>query len=130
MTSASRPKRSCAGSASGCASRSRSIGDAVIASDTEGRITFLNPVAAALTGWQPEEALGQPIQSVFRIINEKTRAPAEDIVGRVLREGHVVALANDTALVTERWPGNPHRGQRGADHGRRRQGDRRGARFP
>ena len=52
-----------------------SIGDAVIASDTEGRITFLNPVAVTLTGWQLEETLGQPIQDVFRIINEKTHAP-------------------------------------------------------
>ena len=78
-----------------------SIGDAVIASDTEGRITFLNSVAVTLTGWQSEEALGQPIQSVFRIINEKTREPAEDLVARVLHEKRVVALANDTALVTK-----------------------------
>jgi PAS domain S-box-containing protein len=78
-----------------------SIGDAVIASDTIGRITFLNSVAVTLTGWQSEEALGQPIQSVFRIINEKTREPAEDLVARVLHEKRVVALANDTALVTK-----------------------------
>jgi PAS domain S-box-containing protein len=78
-----------------------SIGDAVIASDTEGRITFLNSAAVTLTGWQSEEALGQPIQSVFRIINEKTREPAEDLVARVLHEKRVVVLANDTALVTK-----------------------------
>jgi PAS domain S-box-containing protein len=78
-----------------------SIGDAVIACDTEGRITFLNPVAVMLTGWQSEETLGQPIQSVFRIINEKTHAPAEDLVARVLHEKSVVGLANDTALVTK-----------------------------
>jgi PAS domain S-box-containing protein len=78
-----------------------SIGDAVIASDTEGRITFLNPVAVTLTGWQLEETLGQPIQGVFRIINEKTHQPAEDLVARVLNEKRVVALANDTALVTK-----------------------------
>jgi PAS domain S-box-containing protein len=78
-----------------------SIGDAVIASDTEGRITFLNPVAVALTGWQNEETLGQRIQSVFRIINEKTHAPAEDLVARVLTEKRAVGLANDTALVTK-----------------------------
>ena len=77
-----------------------SIGDAVIASDTIGRITFLNSVAVTLTGWQSEEALGRPIQSVFRIINEKTREPAEDLIARVLSEKRVVALANDTALVT------------------------------
>jgi len=78
-----------------------SIGDAVIASDTIGRITFLNSVAVTLTGWQSEEALGRPIQSVFRIINEKTREPGEDLVARVLHEKRVVALANDTALVTK-----------------------------
>ena len=78
-----------------------SIGDAVIASDTEGRITFLNHVAITLTGWQSEEVLGQPIQSVFRIINEKTHAPAEDLATRVLTEKRVVGLANDTALLTK-----------------------------
>ena len=78
-----------------------SIGDAVIASDTEGRITFLNPVALTLTGWQFEEAVGQPIRRVFRIINEKTHAPAEDLVARVLTEKRVVGLANDTALVAK-----------------------------
>ncbi len=78
-----------------------SIGDAVIASDTSDRITFLNPVAVTLTGWQSEEALGESIRDVFRIINEKTHAPAEDLVARVLNEKRMVALANDTALVTK-----------------------------
>ena len=76
-----------------------SIGDAVIATDTAGRITFLNPVAEALTGWPQHEALGRPIQEVFNNINEKNHQQAEDIVGRVLREGCIVRLANDTALV-------------------------------
>ncbi|HEY3377948.1 MAG TPA: PAS domain S-box protein [Armatimonadota bacterium] len=78
-----------------------SIGDAVIATDMDGHITFQNPVADALTGWNAEEALGQSICSVFRIINEQNGAPGEDIVGRVLREGHVVELANHTALITK-----------------------------
>jgi PAS domain S-box-containing protein len=77
-----------------------SIGDCVLATDTAGHITFLNPIAASLTGWAEKEALGQPIQQVFRVINEDTRAPSEDIVARVLREGRVVALANHTALLT------------------------------
>ncbi len=76
-----------------------SIGDAVLATDDAGRVTFLNPVAAKLTGWAPEEAAGQPVERVFRIINEKTRQPAENVVHRVLRERAVVALANHTALV-------------------------------
>ena len=78
-----------------------SIGDAVMAVDRDGRITFLNPVAAALTGWQAEDALGQPIQRVFHIVNEQTRAPAEDIVNRVLKDGRVAELANHTALLAK-----------------------------
>jgi PAS domain S-box-containing protein len=77
-----------------------SIGDAVISTDTAGKITFLNPVAQTLTGWQPKEALGQPIQNVFRIINEKTLEPGEDIVRRVLQEGSVVSLSNNMALIS------------------------------
>ncbi len=77
-----------------------SIGDAVIATDASGLVTFLNPIGEKLTGWDSEEALGEPIQHVFNIINEKTRAPAEDIVERVLKEGMVVNLANNTALIT------------------------------
>jgi len=77
-----------------------SIGDAVIATDASGLVTFFNPVAAKLTGWEPGEALHQPIRNVFSIINEKTRKPAEDIVKLVLREGNIVNLANHTALIT------------------------------
>ena len=76
-----------------------SIGDAVMATDRDGRVTFLNPVAAALTGWRAEDALGQPVQRVFHIINEQTRIPAEDIVNRVLTEGRTFELANHTALL-------------------------------
>lgn len=78
-----------------------SIGDAVVATNMDGRITFLNPVAAELTGWSSEEAHGQPTRDVFRIINELTREGAEDIVARVLREGHVVGLANHTSLIAK-----------------------------
>ncbi|MBI5586445.1 MAG: PAS domain-containing protein [Deltaproteobacteria bacterium] len=78
-----------------------SIGDAVIATDAEGRITFLNSAGAALTGWPLEEARGQTLRDVFRIVNEKTKEPAEDPVARVLRERKVVELANDTTLVTK-----------------------------
>ena len=77
-----------------------SIGDAVIATDASGRVTFVNPTAATLTGRQLPEAAGQSIQSIFKIINEQTRRPAENIVDRVLREGRIVNLANHTALVT------------------------------
>jgi PAS domain S-box-containing protein len=76
-----------------------SIGDAVLAADITGNITFLNPIAEELTGWKESEALGQPVREVFRIINEDTRAPSEDILERVLRQGDVMALANHTALL-------------------------------
>jgi PAS domain-containing protein len=76
-----------------------SIGDAVITTDAEGRVTFLNGVAEALTGWSLDEATGRPMGEVFRIINEQTRRPAEGPVGRVLREGVVVGLANHTLLI-------------------------------
>jgi PAS domain S-box-containing protein len=76
-----------------------SIGDAVIATDTDGRIVRMNPVAENLTGWMATDALGKPLSEVFRIINETTRTTSENPVDRVLREGVVVALANHTALV-------------------------------
>ena len=93
----------------------RSIGDAVLSTDSEGRVTFLNPVAAALTGWTESEGLGRPAGDVFRIVNELSDEPGEDIIGRALREKRVVALANHTALVARDGRKNPDRGQRGAD---------------
>ena len=77
-----------------------SIGDAVIATDTEGCVVFINPVAANLTGWPPEEAVGRPCEAVFRIVDEATRQPVESPVARVLREGTVVGLANHTVLLS------------------------------
>ena len=77
----------------------RSIGDAVITTDGEGRVTFLNPVAERLTGWTTDEAQGQPLDQVFVIVNEKTSLRAENPVARALREGVVVGLANHTLLV-------------------------------
>ena len=77
-----------------------SIGDGVIACDTERRVTFLNPVAESLTGWKTDEALGKPIATILRLIKEQTHEPAGDIAEQVLREGRVVALANHTALIT------------------------------
>ena len=77
-----------------------SIGDALIATDAVGRITFLNPVAETLTGWSRQEVLDEPVQSVFRIHDQISRTPGEDIVGRVLREGAIVKLANNTSLTT------------------------------
>ncbi|MGA2233398.1 MAG: PAS domain S-box protein, partial [Tepidisphaeraceae bacterium] len=77
-----------------------SIGDAVIATDDSARVSYLNPVAQQLTGWQPADAIGRPITEVFRIINEETRQTVEDPAAKVLRLGTVVGLANHTALIT------------------------------
>jgi PAS domain S-box-containing protein len=78
-----------------------SIGDAVITTDTQGRVTFLNPVAEMMTGWKLAEALGLPLEEVFNIINEETRARVKSPVDKVLREGIVVGLANHTALIAK-----------------------------
>ena len=76
-----------------------SIGDAVITTDVDGGVTLINPVAQALTGWTSAEATGLPLESVFRIINEASRRPAENAAARALREGVVVGLANHSLLV-------------------------------
>ena len=77
-----------------------SIGDGVIATDPLSAVTFMNPVAEKLTGWSLAEAHGRPLAEVFTIANEQTRQAVEDPVGRVLREGRVVGLANHTILIS------------------------------
>ena len=77
-----------------------SIGDGVIMTNTEGRITYLNAVAESVTGWAQQDAVGQPLDSVFRIVNEQTRKPVENPATRALQEGVIVGLANHTMLVT------------------------------
>ena len=75
------------------------IGDAVLTTDPEGLITYMNPVAEALTGWSEAEALGKCLEEVFRIINEETRKPSEQPVRKVIDTGLVRGLANHTVLV-------------------------------
>lgn len=76
-----------------------SIGDAVIATDVRGRVTFMNQAAQNLTGYNGDEAIGLPVETVFRIVNEETRQPAETPVSRVLAAGKVVGLTNHTLLI-------------------------------
>ena len=76
-----------------------SIGDAVITTDTQARITFMNPVAEAMTGWLLEQAQGRPLEEVLRIVDEDTRLPVAGPVSEVFRTGSVVGLANHTSLV-------------------------------
>ncbi len=78
-----------------------SIGDGVICTDTEGRITLINKTAEELTGWKREEAIGKPISEVFYIVNEFTKQRCEDPVKKVLETGRVVGLANHTVLITK-----------------------------
>ena len=78
-----------------------SIGDAVIATDTAGEITFMNKAAEKLTGWTLNEASKKPLEKVFHIVNEKTRREVANPVTRVLKEGGTVGLANHTILITK-----------------------------
>ena len=77
-----------------------SIGDAVITTDTKGRVALMNPVAERLTGWSHDEAAGLPLDAVFKVVNEATREPMENPALRALREGMIVGLANHTTLIS------------------------------
>jgi PAS domain S-box-containing protein len=76
-----------------------SIGDAVIASDPDGRVTFMNATAEALTGWRVAEASGRALADVFHIVNEKTRRAVDNPAALVMRSGHIVGLANHSLLI-------------------------------
>ena len=78
-----------------------SIGDAVIATDMNGTVSFLNPVAQKLTGWSLEEARGKSMDIVFDILNAETRRPVENPVKKVFREGKIVDLADHTILLSK-----------------------------
>jgi PAS domain S-box-containing protein len=78
-----------------------SIGDGVITTDRDGRVTFLNAIAESLTGWSHAEARGVALTRVFIIVNEATRAPVENPAMRALKEGVVVGLANHTVLISK-----------------------------
>jgi PAS domain S-box-containing protein len=76
-----------------------SIGDAVITTDAHGRITFMNPVACALTGWPADDAEGRPLRHVFRAIDDETGQAIDGPVDRVLRAERVVRGATRTVLI-------------------------------
>jgi len=77
-----------------------SIGDAVITTDINARINYLNPIAENLTGWKVDEAVGRNLIEVFHVINEKSRKPVNNPVARCLREGRVVGIANHSILIS------------------------------
>jgi PAS domain S-box-containing protein len=78
-----------------------SIGDAVIATETNGKIIHMNPVAEKLTGWKMDEAEGKPLSEIFRIFNSQTRKKAENLVSQVIDSGKIVRLVNHTMLISK-----------------------------
>jgi PAS domain S-box-containing protein len=76
-----------------------SIGDAVVTTDVEGRVTLLNPLAEKLTGWLRAEAAGRQVNEIFNIINQETRLPSVVPVSATLAHGTIQGLANHTILI-------------------------------
>jgi PAS domain S-box-containing protein len=77
-----------------------SIGDAVVATDAAGKVTFMNGVAESLTGWKQAEAQGRSLQEVLSLINEETHLAVDNPADKALREGVIVGLANHTVLIS------------------------------
>jgi PAS domain S-box-containing protein len=77
------------------------IGDAVLTTDPDGVVTYMNPVAETLTGWSAAEARGKHLEDVFRIVNEETRKPTEQPVRKVIDTGTVRGLGNHTLLIAK-----------------------------
>src|SRR6202044_3644542 len=80
----------------------QSIGDAVITTDSEGRIDYMNPVAESLTGWENREAEGRLIGEVLTVVDESSREAGESPVMRCLREGQMLGLSEHTVLLNRR----------------------------
>ncbi len=98
-----------------------STGDAVIATDADGKVIFMNRVAVQLTGWNEEEAQGRDCRDVFHIVSASTRKETESPVTKVLRDGTQSGLANNTILISKHHieysiddSGSPIRGKSGA----------------
>ena len=77
-----------------------SIGDAVVTTDAQGRVQWLNPVGERLTGWRKADALGQPLAEVFNVVEEDSRQPARNPVALCLARGSAVGRSNDTVLIS------------------------------
>ncbi len=78
-----------------------SVGDAVITTDANGDVNFLNAMAQDMTGWTQAAAFGRPVEAVFKVLNEETRLAAENPATRALRDGVVIELANHTLVVAK-----------------------------
>ncbi len=84
----------------------QSIGDGVVATDVNGKITLLNPTARSMTGWD-DDAIGESFTTVLRLINEETEEPVSSPIEKVLETGEIVGLANHTALINRRGEKTP-----------------------
>ncbi len=80
----------------------KNVADGVIATDADGKLKFMNPVAELLTGWKQSEALGKSSSEVFKIVNEDNDGPAEDLIKKVLKQGIVIGQATNVLLVSNR----------------------------
>ena len=80
----------------------QSIGDAVITTDSEGRVDYMNPVAESLTGWENHEAQSQHMGSILMVVDEGTLEAGESPIARCLREGQVLGLKQHTVFVPRR----------------------------
>ncbi|MEG5159270.1 EAL domain-containing protein [Microcoleus sp. AT3-A2] len=79
----------------------QSIGDAVITTDAQGRVRYLNPIAERLTGWKTHDVQGVPFSTVFLIVDQVTREPVENPINMALLEERIVTLANNTILIAD-----------------------------
>jgi len=87
------------------------IGDAIIATNAQGQINFINQTATLLTGWSQAEALGQDVTAIFHVINEKTGMPLENPITKALREGLLEGAEGETLLIDKTgigWPIDKH----------------------
>ncbi len=78
-----------------------SIGDAVITTDKNGYITFMNPIAQKITEWKQDEALGKPLENIFKTVNEETNEPIESPVTEVLQKGSITGMKDHAILITK-----------------------------
>ena len=84
-----------------------SIGDAVIATDSQAKITFMNPIAESLTGWNQPDAAGKPLEQIFKMLDERTRAPVENPAAKALGEGAIVGPADHNVLISREGTERP-----------------------
>lgn len=79
----------------------KSVADAVVVTDNDGKVMFMNPVAEVLTGWSFKDAYGKSLKEIFRIVNEDTKSPVENPVNKVLQDNIVLGRNNHTMLISK-----------------------------